>query len=260
MFWHHRRWYRSFWVRRVFIAPAVFVARPGRVTVVVGTTAFIRINPWYRTVIFEGDEGYVLMSAPVGYETDALPGGAETIDVDGQTYAYAEWSFYQQTAEGGYVVVDAPAGAEVSAIPEEANLHDDEGEEPLYQFDNTYFSQDTNDAGATIYRVEPQPPEEEIDTIPAGSPSFVAADETYHHVNYSFYVEYEENGQSGFVNGEPDIGAPVDELPTEAQEVADNLYQFDTVFFEAVENENGSVFYEVVDSPDGEEVVEVESD
>lgn len=259
MFWHHRRWYRAFWVRRVFIAPAVFVVRPGRVTVVVGTTAFIRINPWYRTVLYEGDEGYVLMSAPVGYETDTVPEGAETIDVDSQTYYWAEWSFYQEKSDGGYVVVDAPSGAEVSAIPQEAVLYD-EGEAPLYQFDNTYFSKDTSDTGQTVYRVEPQPPEEELDTIPVGSPSFVAADETYHYVNYSFYVQFEENGQTGFVNGEPEIGAPVDELPAQAEEIADNLYQFDTVFFEQVEDENGTVFFEVVDSPDGEEVIEVESD
>ena len=79
LFWHHRRWYHAFWVRRVFLRPAVFVAIPGpRVTVVVGTATFIRINPWYQTVLYEGDEGYVLMSAPVGYETDILPDGAET--------------------------------------------------------------------------------------------------------------------------------------------------------------------------------------
>jgi hypothetical protein len=258
LFWHHRRWYRAFWVRRVFLRPAVFVAIPGpRVTVVVGTAAFIRINPWYQTVLYEGDEGYVLMSAPVGYETDTLPDGAETITVDGQTYFYVEWSFYQEKDAGGYVVVDAPDGAEVSAIPDEAILHD-EGELPLYQFDNTYFSKDTNDAGKTVYRVEPSPPEEELEQIPTGSPSFVAGGETYYYVNYSLYVEFEENGQTGFVNGEPDIGAPVDELPTGAVEIDDNLYQFDMVFFEQVEDENGTPFYEVVDNPDGDEVIELD--
>jgi hypothetical protein len=235
------------------------VARPGRVTIVVGPTAFVRINPWYRSVIYEGDEGYVLMSAPLGYETDTLPEGAQALDVDGREFFYAEWSFYQAKANGGYVVVDAPHGAEVSAIPEEAVLHD-ESEAPLYQFDNTYFAKQTNDAGQSVYRVEPQPPEEELAEIPSGSPSFVAAGETYFYVNYSFYVSFEEDGASGFVNGEPEIGATVDELPSQAEEIAPNLFQFDTVFFESVEDENGTVFFEVVDSPDGEEVIEVESD
>ena len=237
----------------------MFVAIPGpRVTVVVGTTSFIRINPWYQTVIYEGDEGYVLMSAPVGYETDKLPDGAEKISVDDQTYFYVEWSFYQEEEDGNYVVVDPPSGAEVSAIPEEA-IQYDEGENPLYQFDTIYFSKDTNDDGETIYRVEPVPPEEELDQIPADSPSFVAGGETYSYVNYNLYVDFEEDGQSGFVNGEPEIGAAVDELPEGAVEIADNLYQFDMVFFEQVEDENGTPYFEVVDNPDGDEVIEIPS-
>ena len=33
--------------------------------------------------------------------------------------------------------------------------------------------------------------------------------------DYNFYVQYEENGKTGYVNGEPEIGAQVDTLPNE---------------------------------------------
>ena len=217
------------------------------------SVTYVYYNPWYRKVLYDGEEGYILTTAPVGHKVDALPDGAETVQVDGETYYYAEWSFWQAASGGGYVAVAPPAGAEVSAIPEEAQ-REEEGGVVLYQFDEVYFSQDTNDAGQTIYRVEPQPPEEEIDEIPAGSPSFVADAETYYYVTNAFYVEYEDNGKTGYVNGEPEVGAQVDELPEEVTTVEEDgvtYYQFDTVFFEAVEDEGGTVFYEVVGSPDG---------
>ena len=98
------------------------------------------------------------MAAPVGWETASLPDGAETLQVEETTYYYHEAAFYQNTPGGGYVVVKPPVGAEVSSIPEEAKAPNEE-EPDLYQFDKTFFTKDTNDAGKTIYRVEPQPPE-----------------------------------------------------------------------------------------------------
>ena len=184
---------------------------------------------------------------------EALPDGAETIEVDGGTYYYADWSFWQATAAGGYVAVAPPVGAEVSSIPDES-LSEEEGDVVVYQFDELYFTRDTDESGKTIYRVEPQPPEEEIDEIPAGSPSFVADGETYYYVNYNFYVQYEENGKTGYVNGEPEIGAQVDTLPdqvTTVEEEGVTYYQFDSVFFEEVEGDDEQTFYEVVGSPDG---------
>ena len=103
---------------------------------------------------------------------------------------------------------------------------------------------------------EGEPAEEEIDSIPTGSPSFEADNETYYYVNFSFYVEFEEDGKTGFVNGEPEIGAQTDKLPdavTTFEEGGETYYQFDTVFFEEVEDDDGTVFYEVVGSPDGED-------
>jgi hypothetical protein len=218
-----------------------------------GTLTYYHVNPWYHGVLREGEEGYVLSAAPVGHQEDQLPDGSETVQVDGKTYYWADTGFWEKASGGGYVVVAAPVGAEVSSIPKEA-ASETEGEVTIYQFDDLYFTKDRNSAGKTIYRVEPSPPEEEIDSVPPGSPSFVADSETYHYVNHNFYVEYQENGKKGFVNGEPEIGAQVDKLPAEATTVEEGgvtYYQFDSVFFEEVEDDSGKTFYEVVGSPDG---------
>jgi hypothetical protein len=217
------------------------------------SVTYYHVNPWYRRALREGVEGYVLCTAPVGHRASRLPEGAETVQFEGKTYYYADASFWQKTSDGGYVVVKAPVGAEVSSVPEKATP-ETEGEVTVYQYDDLHLSKDTNSSGKTIYRVEPSPPEEEIDSIPSGSPSFVADGETYYYVDFSFYVEFAENGQKGFVNGEPEIGAQVEKLPSEATPIEEDgvtYHQFDTVFFEEVESDDGKTFYEVVGSPDG---------
>jgi hypothetical protein len=238
----------------VFISVAAFAVIASTSTSYSYTSVtYYHYNPWYKKVLYDGEEGYILTTAPVGHKADTLPEGAETIEVNGATYYYAGWSFWQAASGGGYVVVDPPVGAEVSSIPEEA-ISEKEGDVVVYQFDELYFTENKNDAGRTVYRVEPSPPEEEIDKIPAGSPSFVADDETYHYVDYNLYVKYEESGKTGYVNGEPEIGAQVDKLPdgvTTIEEDGVTYYQFDSVFFEEVEGSDGQTFYEVVGSPDG---------
>jgi len=238
----------------VFITVALFATIAASSTTYTYTTVtYYHYNPWYRKVLHEGEEGYVLCGAPVGHHADSLADDAETVKVDNKTYYYADWSFWEKASGGGYVVVDAPVGAEVSTLPDEATKHT-EGEVVLYQFDNLYLTEDKSSSGKKIYRVEPQPAEEEIDAIPSGSPSFVADGETYHYVDYNFYVAYEENGKRGYVVGEPEIGAQCDKLPegvTEIEEDGVTYQQFDSVFFEAIEEDNGNVFYEVVGSPDG---------
>ncbi len=216
-YWRHRRWYGGFWVGRVVLRWATF---------------------------------------------SAIANSSTTVVVHGGTYYhYNPWyrSFFQAAPEGGYIVVEPPEGAEVSSIPEEA-VAQEEGDVTLYQFDRMFFTKTTNDAGREVYLVEPAPPEEELDAIPAGSPSFVADGETFYYVNFNLYVEFEENGESGYVNGEPEIGAQLDKLPegtTTIEEDGRTYYQFDMVFFEEVEDEQGNPFYEVVDSPDGSEAVEL---
>jgi hypothetical protein len=248
-------------VGRVILRWATFSAiANSSTTVVVHSSTYYHYNPWYKKVLYEGEEGYVLTSAPVGWETDALPDGAETIQFEGGTFYYADWSFFQEAA-GGYVVVEPPVGAEVSAIPEEAVTHD-EGDVPLYQFDQLFFTKTTNEAGSEVYRVEAAPPEEEITEIPSGSTSFVADGETFYYVNLNLYVEFEENGQTGYVNGEPEIGAQLDALPegtTTIEEDERTFYQFDMVFFEEVEDESGETFYEVVEAPGEDEAVELQN-
>ena len=52
----------------------------------------------------------------------------------------------------------------------------------------------------------------------------------------------------------------LDELPkgtTTVEEDGRTFYQFDMVFFEEVEDEKGNPFYEVIESPDGSETVEL---
>jgi len=260
-FRRHRRWYGGLWVGLVFITVAAFVAiSSSPTTYTYSSVTYYHVNPWYRRVLREGEEGYILSAAPIGHHEDELPDGSETVQVEGKTYYWTGNGFWQEASGGGYVVVAAPVGAEVSSIAEES-ASETEGEVTLYQFDDLYFTQDKNSAGTTIYRVEPQPAEEEIKSIPPGSPSFVADQETYYYVDYAFYVEYQENGKKGFVNGEPEIGAQVGELPDEVTTVDEDsvtYYQFDTVFFEEVEDDSGGTFYEVVGSPGGSDE-EVES-
>ncbi len=263
MYMRHRHWYRGWWVAAVLLTTAAFVAianSSNTTTVVVSSKTYYHYNPWYKRVLYEGEEVYVLCSAPVGWETDQAPSGAEIVEVEGATYYWAEGTFYQQ-ASGGYRVVEAPVGAEVSSIPEES-MKQEEGDVALYQFDNTYFTKVAKEGGGEVYRVEPQPAEEELESMPADAPTFVADGETYYLVNYNLYVQYEEDGKTGFVNGEPDIGAQVDALPegvTTIEEDGKTFYQFEMVFFEEVQDENGNPFYEVVGSPDGAEEVELGS-
>ncbi len=226
-------------------------------TVVVSGSTYYHYNPWYRAVVYEGEQAYLQVSAPVGYEVEQLP-EAERVEVDGKTYFYAEGAFYADQGEK-FAVVEPPVGAEVSSVPKEAS-NPNEQESDLFQFDTTFFTKTTNDAGKEVYRVEPSPPEEELKEIPQGSPSFVADGETYYYVNYNLYVRYEEDGKSGFINGEPEIGAQLDKLPegtTTIEEDGRTFHQFDMVFFEEVQDESGTAFYEVVGSPDGSEAVDL---
>ena len=84
----------------------------------------------------------------------------------------------------------------------------------------------------------------------------MADEETYYYVDYNFYVAYDENGKKGYVTGDPEIGAQLDKLPegvTDFEEDGQKYYQFDSVFFEEVESDDGKLFYEVVGAPCEEE-------
>ncbi len=229
-------------------------------TVVVSGTTYYHHNPWYRKVLYEGEEGYVLTSAPVGYETKELPEGSEKVEFEGKEYSYHEGAFYQDNSSGGYVSVLPPVGVEVSSIPKET-VKQEEGDTPLYQFDKVFFTKVTNESGKEVYRVEPSPPSEKVSQVPGDTTSFVADGVTYYYIDFSLYVEQDENGKKEYVNAEPEIGAQLEDLPkgsTTIEEDGKTFYQFDMLFFEQVEDENGKAFYEVVGSPDGSEAVELD--
>ena len=61
-----------------------------------GSVTYVRVNPWYRRVLREGEDGYTLSAAPVGYRQDELPAGSETVQVDGDTYYWADAAFWQK--------------------------------------------------------------------------------------------------------------------------------------------------------------------
>jgi len=227
--------------------------------VVYGGTYYYYEDEWYREVIYEGETGGVQTTPPVGHETDELPQGAQSLPYGGDVYSYANGAFYKPKPDGGWIVVEPLVGAEVSSIPAGAVKYDDEGSLEIYQFDGTYWSKFTNFSSQTAYRVEPPPPAEEIDEIPTGSPSFVADGERYFYVNYSWYVAYEVNGKQGYTNGEPGIDAQVEKLPSGSTQLKIDgvtYQQFDTLYFEQVEDANGSTFYQIVDL-DEDGVVEV---
>jgi len=253
-YWRRRRWYHSHWYGIVFITVVAFAAIHASSTrYSYRSVTYYHVNPWYRRVLRAGEEGYVLSTAPVGHHQDQLPDGTETVEVDGKTYHYAEGSFWQKAPGSGYVVVVAPVGAEVNSIPEKA-LTEVEGDVTTYQYDDLFLTKVAGRSGKPAYRVEPPPPEEEIDSIPTGSPSFQADGETFYYVNFNFYVENDKAGNRRFVSGEPEIGAQVDKLPAKATRIEKGgvtYYQFDSVFFEEVEGDGGDAFYEVVGSPDG---------
>jgi len=72
----------------------------------------------------------------------------------------------------------------------------------------------------------------------------------------------DENGATGYVNCEPEVGAQTEALPewtTEIEYDGVTYHQFDMVFFEQVEDENDNPFYEVVDAPGDDEVTELAS-
>lgn len=65
---------------------------------------------------------------------------------------------------------------------------------------------------------------------------------------------------SAYVRGESEVGAQVDALPEGTTEIEYDgvaYHQFDMVFFEEVEDEKGNPFYEVVDAPGDDEVIEL---
>ena len=134
-------------------------------------------------------------------------------------------------------------------MPENVAEHE-EGDVTVYQYDKTFYTQETNEGGNRVYEVQPRPAEEELDDMPDHAVSFVVGGETYFYVDRGLYVAAEGGG---YVMSEPELGGIAPQLPdgaTVINEGDDTYFQLDTVFFK--ETEDG---YEVIPAPDGSEVV-----
>ena len=206
----------------------------------------------------EGETVYVYVSNPTGAELDALPDGAQQVDVDDQTYWYANGTFYQPIRREGkdlYVVVDPPPGAVVPELPEDV-MEDTEADMTVYQYDETYFTEATEEESPSGgYVVQPSPPEESLDDVPEDATSFEVDEVFYYYVDNALYVALDEGGYGA---SEPPLGGIAPVLPdgaTVITEGGDTYFQFDTVFF-VMKTQDGENVYEVIAAPDGSEVVE----
>ena len=258
-FWRPGRWYRGYWWGLRFVTWAVWVTWTPRTYVVYGSTYYYYNGVWYTRAVHEEETVYVITYAPEGHEVDSLSEDAEVIEVDGQTYYLSEHTFYQKIQRDGedvYVVVDPPAGAQVASIPEDVVEHE-EGDVTVYQYDETFYTRETDEEGNQHYEVQPRPPEEELDELPADAVSFVVDEETYYYADRGLYVAAEGGG---YVMSEPALGGVAPQLPdgaTVINEAGETYFQLDTVFFREVESGSGTG-YEVAPAPDGSETLEEE--
>jgi hypothetical protein len=232
---------------------------------------------YYVPAVQEGETVYVLVQAPSGHEVDSLPPEAEEVQVNEQTYYFADNTFYQQIQRDGktkYVVVDPPAGATVPELPEQTAEYEEDGE-TVYQYDKTYYAKASAEEGGqgyvvqspppeeeiasvpadavTLYVVQSPPPEEEIASVPADAVTFEVDGETYYYVENSLYVD---DTKGGYLNAEPPMDGIAQEIPegaTVVQEGGKMYFQFDTVFFEQVTSGSGTT-YKVVPPPGASEV------
>jgi hypothetical protein len=115
-----------------------------------------RVFFYFQGVYYDNEpSGYVVVDAPVDADVPDLPPGAETLDVNGTLYYYADGVFYIQQADGSYVVVAAPIGATVSMLPPDAVAVAINGS-VFYQSGGTYYMPVMQN-GVTAYLVVPQP-------------------------------------------------------------------------------------------------------
>lgn len=111
---------------------------------------------YYEGVYYDdGASGYVVIDPPLDADIPDLPPGAETVEVNGTVYYYADGAFYVQQPDGSYVVVAAPMGVTVSLLPSDAVPVVINGT-TYYQADGTYYLPVMQN-GVTAYLTVPQP-------------------------------------------------------------------------------------------------------
>jgi hypothetical protein len=111
---------------------------------------------YFEGVFYDGGtSGYVVIDPPVDADIPEVPPGAETMEVNGTVYYYADGVFYVQQADGSYVVVAAPIGVTVSMLSPDATLTTINGT-TYYQAEGTYYLPVMQN-GVTAYLTVAQP-------------------------------------------------------------------------------------------------------
>jgi hypothetical protein len=98
------------------------------------------------------NNGYAVVTPPVGAVVSYLPDGYETVLVGDDTYFYFAGDFYIDNGQG-YQMVSAPIGAVVSQVPAGATEINVNGRY-LLQYNNSYFEPFTQE-GQDYYQVVP---------------------------------------------------------------------------------------------------------
>lgn len=98
------------------------------------------------------DGQYEVVEPPIGIDINALPDGADPIEVGGVTYYYLDGVFYAPQGDG-FVVVAPPPGIIVPTLPDGATQTEINGT-VVYQFNGYNYSPTIQD-GVTAYVVTP---------------------------------------------------------------------------------------------------------
>jgi Family of unknown function (DUF6515) len=111
---------------------------------------------YFEGVFYDsGPSGYVVIDPPIDADIPDVPPGAETVQVNGTVYYYADGTFYVQQADGSYVVAAAPIGVTVSMLSPDATAVVINGA-TYYQADGTYYLPVMQN-GVTAYLTVAQP-------------------------------------------------------------------------------------------------------
>jgi hypothetical protein len=111
---------------------------------------------WYDDGCFylPQNNGYAVVTAPIGALVASIPPGYETPVVDGVTYYYFAGVFYVAAGQG-YQVVAAPPGAVIYQLPDGATDQQIDGQDFLV-YNNTWYEPISQD-GQDAYEVVPPP-------------------------------------------------------------------------------------------------------
>ena len=106
-------------------------------------------------------QGYTVVEAPAGAEVQQLPEQTINVNVEGDTYQYANGAYYQEKEpekegeEPSFEVVEPPAGATVQNIPEDAKKQK-VGDEDYFVYGSTWYKPFYSGSDV-VYMVVPKP-------------------------------------------------------------------------------------------------------